>query len=579
MPPPSEPTPALDPRVRDRIDSWLEWDPAPAERDELARLVAAGAHDELADRFAGDLAFGTAGIRAPMGAGSNRMNRAAVRRVAAGLARSTGAGARVVVGHDARHRSPEFATEVAAVLAAGGIEVHRLADPCPTPLVAFAVDHLAAAAGVMVTASHNPPADNGLKIYGADGAQLGPPEDALLLGAVAEATPPVPPAGSAAAVQMVGPDLVDAYVAAAVASCPDGPRDVRVAYSALHGVGAPLVGAALEAAGFEPPVMVEDECRPDPDFGGLAFPNPEETAAMAASLARARTALADVALATDPDADRLGVAVPTRDGEWRQLTGDEVGALLADHLLERGAGPDRLVVTTFVSSPLVGALARSVGVHHVETLTGFKWIVRPALAHPEWRWVLGYEEALGYAVSSAVRDKDGITAALAVAALVAALRAGGTSVEERLDDLALRHGLHLSRTWSRRDDTAGGGARLRAGYEALCRRPPDELAGRAVTAVVDHRDRVGPLPPTDALRLELGEDLAVILRPSGTEPKVKAYMHRRVDVSEPALLAAARRRVGDELASLAGAVATALDAALAGGGGDGVDPPRDSGPV
>ena len=414
--------------VADRAEAWWALDPDPDTRAELRALLEAGDEAELERRFAGRVAFGTAGLRAPLGAGPMRMNRVVVRQATAGLVRFLPEGATVLIGYDARHKSDVFAQDVAGVVAAAGGRALLLPLRLPTPVLAFAVRHLGTDAGVMITASHNPPADNGYKVYLDDGAQIVPPADAEIAaaidavaaeGPIAVADPDDP------RIEVLGAEVISAYLDALVAGGLVAAREVNVVYTAMHGVGRDVLLAAFGRAGFPAPNVVADQCEPDPDFPTVAFPNPEEPGALDLALARAQALGADVILANDPDADRLGVAIPEDDGDWRSLTGDEIGSLLADHVLRNTDGDDRLVATTVVSSRLLSKMAAAHGVHFAETLTGFKWIVRPALEHPEWRFVFGYEEALGYLVGDAVHDKDGIGAALAFAGLVADLKDPG----------------------------------------------------------------------------------------------------------------------------------------------------------
>jgi len=530
------------------VAEWVAADPDPDTRAELLDLLARGAQGELAERFAGRLSFGTAGLRAELGAGPMRMNRLVVRQAAAGLVRhlrETGCDAPlVVVGFDARHKSDSFAADTAAVVAAAGGRAVVFAGPGPTPLLAFALRRLGADAGVMVTASHNPPADNGYKVYLADGAQIVPPADSAIAGHIAAVGLDVPVAAAGhPAITTLPADVERAYLDEVVAQVtPGGRRDVRVAYTALHGVGTRPAVEAFAAAGFPPLHLVASQADPDPDFPTVAFPNPEEPGALDAGLALAREVGADVLLANDPDADRLGVAVPCGTGTvpaspaagpaapgWRVLTGNEIGVLLADHLLRhRDVSGERLVVTTIVSSRLLARVAADAGVHYAETLPGFKWIIRPALAHPDRRFVLGYEEALGYSVGSSVRDKDGIAAALVFAELVATLRAEGRTVCDRLAELAVRHGLHATVGFSLRLGSGSeGAARASAAVAQVRTAPPAMLGGRRVVSVEDLADR--PAPTTDALIWSLDDGGRVVLRPSGTEPKLKVYL----EVVEP----------------------------------------------
>ena len=509
----------------ERARAWVAEDPDPETRAELSTLIEAGDIDALESRFAGRLAFGTAGLRAPLGAGPTRMNRLVVRQTAAGLCRHLGEAPTVVVGYDARHKSDEFAADTARVVAAAGGRAWVLPRPLPTPVLAFAVRHLGVDAGVMVTASHNPPEDNGYKVYLGDGAQLVPPADREIAALIDEvATAPVPlVAADDDAITWLGDEVVAAYRQAvlSLALVPDA-RDAVIVYTAMHGVGRDLVVDVLAESGFPPPIQVAEQVEPDPDFPTVDFPNPEEPGALDRALAAAAGAEADVVLANDPDADRLGVAVPGRHG-WAPLTGNEIGALLADHVLCHTTGADRLVVTTVVSSRLLGRMAEAHGVVYAETLTGFKWIARASLDRPDVRLVFGYEEALGYLVGDVVLDKDGVSAALLFAELVAELKARGRTVHDRLDDLAAEHGLHATDQLSLRLDGVDGVARIAAIMTQLRADPPGALGERSVESASDLLAG-DDLPPTDAVILDLEGDARVVVRPSGTEPKLKAYL-------------------------------------------------------
>ena len=525
---------------RDDAERWLAADPDPDTRAELRRLLS-GDPAELRRRFSGRLSFGTAGIRGPMGAGPTRMNRVLVRMVASALAerllQDGPADTLVVVGYDARHLSDQFAADTARVLAGHRIRVTMLPEPAPTPVLAFAVKHLDAAAGVMVTASHNPRADNGYKVYWRGGRQLAAPIDAEI-GRIIDAAEPLDASDLAPSddprIATAGDDLLEAYLeAVAGLLAPDGPRSVHMAYTPLHGVGAATFMRALSRAGFEPPETVAEQAEPDPEFPTAPFPNPEEAGVLDRLLALAADTGADLALAHDPDADRLAVAVP-EGGRWRPLTGDETGCLLAEHLLRRaglhdGTGPDGrrgLVINTVVSSRLLPRIAARHGADWVETLTGFKWIMQAAAARADiHRLVLGYEDALGYALGDAVRDKDGIAAALVTAELAAGLKAEGRTLVDLLDDLHRLHGVHATGQRSIRFESAAGDRQpMKQAMAALRSAPPSELAGAAVTAVHDLAAGSPHLPPADVVVLELfGVESRVIVRPSGTEPKMKIY--------------------------------------------------------
>jgi phosphomannomutase len=514
-----------DPDLRARARAWLADDPDADTRAELAALLAGGDDEPLAERFGARLTFGTAGIRGALGAGPGRMNRALARRVAAGLAahllavdpgaaRSRG----VVLGRDARHRSDVLQADVAAVLAGAGIPALVLPGVVPTPVLAFAVRHLGTVAGVMVTASHNPPADNGLKVYGGDGAQIVSPTDAAISAAIDRIGPTL-------AISLAGPDdpclralgdeVLDAYLRGAAGLVAPGPRGLLLVHTALHGVATVPMRRLFERVGLEPFVSVAEQADPDGDFPTVAFPNPEEPGALDLALAEARRLEADAVLAHDPDADRLAVAVRERTG-WRALTGDELGSLLADHVLASGHGGDRLVARSIVSSTLLDRIAAAHGVRSAATLTGFKWIVRATADHPGTRLAFGYEEALGYAVTDLVADKDGLTAALVLTDLLGRLQAAGESVEDRLEALARAHGLHATRTWAVRITGPGAAERIAAAVARVVDDPPASLAGAAVVGV----DRPAP----DIVVLRLDGDARVVVRPSGTEPKVKCYL-------------------------------------------------------
>ncbi|MDP9443974.1 MAG: phospho-sugar mutase, partial [Actinomycetota bacterium] len=460
---------------------------------------------------------------------------AVVIRAAAGLAAylrtQAHQGGAVVIGYDARHKSDVFARDTAGVLQGGGIDALLLSRPLPTPVLAFAVRHLGCAAGVMVTASHNPPQDNGYKVYLGDGCQIVPPVDADIAAEIAAV-------GALANIprddgwRVLGEDVVDAYLAAVAALVdPPIPRDLSLVYTPLHGVGAEVAQRALTTAGFAAAHVVAEQRDPDPDFTTVAFPNPEEPGAMDLALALAAEVEADVVVANDPDADRCAVAVPSTQG-WRVLRGDEVGALLGDAMLRSGA--QGVYVTTIVSSSLLGTMAGAHGQDYVETLTGFKWIGRVE------GLVYGYEEALGYCVAPhIVRDKDGISALVRIAALAASLKAEGRTLLDRLDEIERKYGVHATDQLSVRVDDltliTTAMARLRAA-------PPGALGGLAVERVDDLTTGVGGLPPTDGLRYRLADGARVVVRPSGTEPKIKCYLEVVVPVADatPAAEDAAR---------------------------------------
>jgi phosphomannomutase len=556
--------------LRARLNAWLADDPDERDRAELTALAgdpSAAAQQELYDRFAGRLEFGTAGLRGALAAGPNRMNRAVVRAATAALAewltdRAAAPEAGVVIGCDARYRSADFADEAARVLAGAGFRVYLLPAQQPTPLLAFAVRHLNAASGIMITASHNPAGDNGYKVYLEDGAQIVSPADAEIEAAISSLGPlsqvPLAPADSPL-ISRLGDEVAKAYLDQV---CPSFPatRDaawLRFVYTPLHGVAGDLAMRAFEQAGFSLPDVVTAQLRPDPDFPTVLSPNPEEPAALDLALKLARGSGADLVLANDPDGDRLAVAVPDPDaiGGWRRLTGDQVGALLGSHLLDRETGRetglgDRLVVSTIVSSTLLSRIAAAAGARYAATLTGFKWIARAAGTYPGSRFVFGYEEALGYAVGDTVRDKDGISAALALLDLAARCRSEGRALADAYDALEAAHGVHLTSQLS--VDTAAP-AQLMARLRAAA---PAELGGSAVTSVTDLTGGTADLPSADVLIYQL-DGARVVVRPSGTEPRVKAYF----EVVEPAFirtLTQARQAAADRMGPLREAVAALL---------------------
>ena len=565
----------VDAELRTAVEAWLDDDPDERDRAELRALLNSGDGAELADRFAGRLTFGTAGLRGAVAAGPNRMNRAVVRAATAAVAGWLVAGGGtmdVVVGCDARHRSDEFADEVARVLAGAGIRVHLLPRPGPTPLLAFAVRHLGTGAGIMITASHNPATDNGYKLYLSDGAQVIPPVDAEIESRIAS----LGPLADIPLARLDDPLVVrhdDDVAAAYLDAVAGGPRaeasrpgpDLTIVYTPLHGVAGDLMLRAIRRAGFAAPHVVAAQGTPDPDFPTVAFPNPEEPGALDLALARARELGADLVLASDPDGDRLAVAVPTApaspaepaeagpdSGGWRQLTGDQLGALLGAFLLGDRAGPGAFAATTIVSSTLLSKVAAAAGARYAETLTGFKWIARAADGQPGARFAFGYEEALGYQVGQHVRDKDGIGAALAVLRLATTAKISGGTLISAYDDLELAHGVHLTGQLAPRiDDPADVMSRIRAA-------PPADLGGAAVETVTDFAaaDNGTSLPPSDVLRFALAGGSRVVIRPSGTEPKIKAYL----EVTEPPGddLSTAREAAETRMAPLRTAVTTLL---------------------
>ena len=586
------------------VQAWIDDDPDPETADDLTDLLdlagdtnndetmRTAARAELADRFAGFLEFGTAGLRGALGGGPNRMNRAVVIRTAAGLVRyltdTLGPDSRpvVVIGYDARHLSDAFARDTAAVVTAAGGHALLLPRFLPTPVLAFAVRHLGADAGVMVTASHNPPQDNGYKVYlggrvvtdSGQGAQIIPPYDAEIAARIA-AVPSVTsvPRGDTGWT-VLGEEVVQDYLAAVGAlALPGTPRDLRIVLTPLHGVGGELVLRVLAGAGFTDLHMVPEQAAPDPNFPTVAFPNPEEPGVIDLALALAHDLDADLVIANDPDADRCAAAVrdpraasatvadSARAEGWRMLHGDEVGALLGDDIAGRSR-PGDVLASSIVSSRLLARIAADHGLEHRSTLTGFKWISRVD------GLVFGYEEAIGYCTDPAqVRDKDGLSAALLLAQLAARVHAKSRTLVDLLDDLAVRHGLHLTDQLAARfSDLSAIGATM----DRVRNAPPATLAGSPVVEVTDLAapgTGPDPLPPTDGLRLLAEDGTQVVVRPSGTEPKVKCYFEVIVPVPDdgPGAVSAARKTARTRLDAVRDDVAAALGLAEQASGLDG----------
>ncbi|HEX6271537.1 MAG TPA: phospho-sugar mutase [Polyangiaceae bacterium] len=576
----------------DAARAWIEGDPDAETRAELEALVARDDRTALGERLASPLAFGTAGLRGAVGAGSARMNRATVIRATRGLAdylAARGDGARalpVVVGHDARTTSPAFARDVVAVLIGARIPVRWFEEPVPTPLVAFAARELGATAAVVVTASHNPREDNGYKVYLDDAVQLAPPHDRAVEAAIARV-------GRANAVPRTSPEenarvplsaRVDAapldqeaffqrYLAevSAELGASSETKTLRIVYTPLHGVGFAFARRALALAGFTDVRVVPEQAQPDGAFPTVRFPNPEEPGTLDLALALARDVDADLVLANDPDADRLAAAVPTASGRWLPLRGNQLAVLLADAMLERVREPGRAAMfTSIVTTPLVEAVARERGVHCERTLTGFKWLFTAAVALEKrgQRFVYGCEEALGYAVTRAVRDKDGISAAMALALLAERCRREGRSLLERLHAIERRLGVWASVQHSVR---VAGPAALEEVARALARvdaSPPASLGGMKVVAVRDYRRGAETRPrwlgSTPLVELEL-EGGRVLVRPSGTEPKLKIYVDLRGETAPSASVF----EMEETLAKRAGAVAREVVEMLGISGEDG----------
>ncbi|MDO5719912.1 MAG: phospho-sugar mutase [Actinomycetaceae bacterium] len=544
------------------IESWIADDPDENTRTEIEELLRAhrdgdaSATQELADRFSSPLTFGTAGLRGRLGGGPHRMNRAVVIRAAAGLVaflqQQVGDDFSLVIGYDARYGSRQFAQDTAAVAVAAGGRALLFDRALPTPVTAFALKHLGVDAAVVVTASHNPPEDNGYKVYlggravtdSGQGAQIVPPYDAEIFAAIQAVTAvaDVPRADSGWTI--IGDEVVEAYLSRAVSLVPAGEKDLRIVLTSLHGVGGDIALKALNRAGFADVHVVAEQHDPDPDFPTVSFPNPEEPGALDLAFALAKKIDADIIVVNDPDADRFSAAIPDPRGEdgWRQLTGDEVGALLGEAVARSHGEGSAVLANSIVSSRLLAQIAHAHGVSHRATLTGFKWISRVDGI------VFGYEEALGYCVDpNYVRDKDGITACLQLVNMAAQRKSAGSSLLAELDDLACTHGLYATAPLSIR---VADLSLIAQGMENLRSGRLKSLAGSPLTSTVDLSEGSGDLPPTDGLIFTSQRNDRVVARPSGTEPKLKCYLETIVDVPEAADLDAIRNEAANRLQAM-----------------------------
>jgi phosphomannomutase len=565
----------VDRELRQRAERWEQDDPDPATRAELRALLAAPdpAKTDLIERFNGTLEFGTAGLRGVLGAGPNRMNRAVVLRASWALAGellesfadATERG--IVVGYDGRKCSREFALDIALSFAAAQVPAFLCAQPIPTPLTSFAVTHLGAVAGVMVTASHNPPEYNGFKVYWRNAAQLVSPIDERIAARIrrAPAANQIPRLDLAEAhelglVSMIPEEVYASYLKAvrALGVHRGGDRTFPIVYTPLHGVGDLLARRALADAGFTEVTSVPEQREPDGAFPTVAYPNPEEKGAMDLALSLGKKLGAKLVLANDPDADRLAVALPglTPSG-FVQLTGNQVGVLMGHYLLteqQRDAGDRPVVVASIVSSPMLGVVAKALGVRYEETLTGFKWIANRAidLEKEGAKFVFGYEEALGYAIGDVVRDKDGISAAVLVAEMTSVLASRGKTLLDELESIYRTYGLFVSSLVNLTRKGEAGRQSLLALMARLRETPPRRVGDCEVLATRDYDARVRidargvktplPLPKSNVLIFELEGANRIIARPSGTEPKVKFYFDVRGEVGEKESLGEAEGR-------------------------------------
>ncbi|MCU7997247.1 phospho-sugar mutase [Shewanella sp. SM95] len=548
-----------------QVNHWLENDPDPCTQAQLQTLIDSGNDAELAARFAGRLEFGTAGLRGVVGAGPMGMNRLVIRQTSAGLGAylldqiKDAAERGVVIGYDGRHDSFNFAHDAASVLTAMGIKVRLTSKVAPTPLVAFGVKHFNAAAGIVVTASHNPPQYNGYKVYWENGAQIIPPHDSDIAAQIERAANQAIPflehddAVKQGKLTLLQDDFYQSYrhgvQQAEVLQNHTAPEKVSLAYTAMHGVGAEMAETVLKDAGFTQVYSVASQREPDGDFPTVNFPNPEEKGAMDLVIAEAKKHGAMLACANDPDADRFAVAVRKEDGEYQMLTGDQVGVLFGHYLLSHAKDNQRLTGTTIVSSSLLSKIAQGFGTQSFTTLTGFKWLMNVGIAKtsPEDQFLFAYEEALGYTVGSMVWDKDGLSALVAFAQLTAELVAKGQTIWDRLEQIYREHGFHLNAQVSiaLKPDTPNIGAYLRehppvkiGELDVLSTDDLKALERRFADGNVEKID----LPPSDVLTYCLAGGARVIVRPSGTEPKIKCYYEVVETMVDTDTLASAQAR-------------------------------------
>lgn len=514
----------IDTALRAEVAKWITEDPDPATRSQLQEMLDSGDETSLRSCFGGFLEFGTAGLRGPLGPGPSRMNRAVVTKTAAGLAiymKRNGLKS-VVIGRDARYGSEDFTRDTAEIMQGAGFEVFVLPRPLPTPVLAYAVRNLKCDVGIMVTASHNPPQDNGYKVYLGgtvggvryEGSQIISPADSEISADIAS----VPALNTLVRSQgwtILDESHIDAYVSA-TSRLATKPGTLRIVYTAMHGVGTETLEKVFKAAGFPAPILVSEQAQPDPDFPTVKFPNPEEPGAIDLSLVKAREVSADLVIANDPDADRCAAAIKDHDGQWRMLRGDEVGALLGEYMARKAPNKEVMLANSIVSSSILSKIAQHYGLPFKETLTGFKWLAKiPNL------W-FGYEEALGYAVDSkSVNDKDGISAALVLAQLATDLKAEGKTLVDLLDEIWERHGYHGTKQISVRTTSV---AQIDAILSKFRDATPTTIGRFSLTAFDDLEKPQDGLPPTNGVRIRLMDNIRIIVRPSGTEPKIKCYI-------------------------------------------------------
>lgn len=509
-------------KLLQEVKSWISDDPDPKTKAQLEVWLKQGAVNELSACFQGFLEFGTAGLRGPLGPGPSRMNRSVVSKTAYGLTRfMANSGLKsIVIGRDARYGSEDFTKDTAEIMSGAGFEVFVLPRALPTPVLAYAVRKLGCDVGVMVTASHNPPQDNGYKVYLGgtvngiryDGSQIISPTDSEISREIA-AAPSLNTVKRGSDWTVLSDEIVNEYISA-TARLGNAPLDLKVVYTAMHGVGTETLVKVFERAGFTPPILVKEQAQPDPDFPTVAFPNPEEPGAIDLSLKLAQEVNADLVIANDPDADRCAAAI--NEGGWRMLRGDEVGALLGEYLAQTSKNREGVLANSIVSSSILKKIAKSHGLPFVETLTGFKYLAKVENLR------FGYEEALGYAVdSNYVNDKDGISAALVLVQLAADLKREGRTIADFLSEIWKKYGFHGTRQISVRTKSISDIDKVMG---KLRNELPSTLAEFKISKVDDLERPTDGLPPTNGVRIWLDDKYRVIVRPSGTEPKIKCYI-------------------------------------------------------
>jgi len=517
-----------------QVQQWISQDPDPKTRAELERLLADKNEAELRSCFSGFLEFGTAGLRGKLGPGPSRMNRAVVTKTAAGLVtymRKHNLSS-VVIGRDARYGSKDFAQDTAEIMQGAGMKVYLLPRALPTPVLAYAVRELKCDVGIMVTASHNPPEDNGYKVYLGgivdqiryEGSQIISPADTQISEYISQ-VPDLNSLKRSSGAEVLDNTIIDSYIKAA-AKLATSNSDLKVVYSAMHGVGTKTLEQLFAAANFAPPILVSEQAEPDPDFPTVKFPNPEEPGAIDLSIKKAMQVSADLVIANDPDADRCAVAIADRGGNWRMLRGDEVGAILGEYLARAAKDKNVALANSIVSSSILSKIAKAYQLPFAETLTGFKWIAKIENLH------FGYEEALGYAVdSNSVNDKDGISAALMIVQIATDLKRESRTLSDFLDEIWSNYGYHGTRQISVRVDSV---EQITSILGRFRNNTPQSIAGYRVIGFDDLEKPVSGLPPTNGVRIFLEPNIRIIVRPSGTEPKIKCYIEVVSDNQEKA---------------------------------------------